>query len=114
MTFDWQGDSDRIVYGTAPGAYTHYLFSSPPAPVPDGPGPFHEARLTGLLENQLYYYRIGGVDNYCYSKFDHLRRAHDDHRQPFSGKRYPRRCYGQLHVSYRGLRRWLQGSDRDS
>jgi hypothetical protein len=62
VTFDWRGTSseNRISYGTSPGSYTATVTAVTPSPVPDSsPGPFWEARITGLQQNTLYYYRIG-------------------------------------------------------
>ncbi len=62
VTFDWRGPSteNMIRYGTAPGVYTQTVTAVTPSPVPDSsPGPFWEARLTGLQEDTLYYYQIG-------------------------------------------------------
>jgi hypothetical protein len=61
VTFDWRGSSaeNTIQYGTAPGTYTGSVVAYTPSPTPDSsPGPFWEARITGLQENTLYYYRI--------------------------------------------------------
>lgn len=59
VTFDWRGGADRIFFGVTPGVPTRSVKASNASPTPDGPGPFREARLIGLIENQIYYYRIG-------------------------------------------------------
>jgi PKD repeat protein len=62
VTFDWRATDaeNAISYGTAPGTYTTTVIALPPSPLPDSSaGPFWEARLTGLQENTLYYYKIG-------------------------------------------------------
>lgn len=59
VTFDWRGVENDLSYGRAPGVYTNTAIAVTPSPVPDGTGPFWEARLTGLTGNTLYYYRIG-------------------------------------------------------
>jgi hypothetical protein len=59
VTFDWRGPDTHVLYGTRPGVYTSSALGDAPAPLPDGAGPFHEARLIGLLPHQRYYYRIG-------------------------------------------------------
>ena len=62
VTFDWRGTNaeNTIQYGTSPGAYTGSVVAQAPSPLPDSsPGPFWEAKITGLQENTLYYYRIG-------------------------------------------------------
>ena len=62
VTFDWRGSASEntLQYGTSPGNYTGSVTAQTPSPTPDSsPGPFWEARVTGLAENTLYYYRIG-------------------------------------------------------
>jgi hypothetical protein len=62
VTFDWRGagTADTLRYGTSPGSGAGFVVGTAPRPMPDSsPGPFWEARLTGLTENTLYYYRIG-------------------------------------------------------
>jgi len=59
VTFDWRGTDDQISFGISQGSYTSTVTAATPSPLPDGAGPFWEARLTGLTENTLYYYRIG-------------------------------------------------------
>jgi hypothetical protein len=62
VTFDWRGTSaeNTIRYGTSSGVYTGTVTAVTPSPVPDSsPGPFWEARIPGLAQNTLYYYRIG-------------------------------------------------------
>jgi len=62
VTFDWRGTSaeNTIRCGTSPGSYTITVTGATPSPLPDSsPGPFWEARVTGLSQNTRYYYRIG-------------------------------------------------------
>ena len=62
VSFDWRGSSSENVihYGTASGSYPSSVTASTPSPLPtSSSGPFWEAHLTGLLENTLYYYKIG-------------------------------------------------------
>ncbi len=62
VTFDWRGSGSEnaIQFGMAPGTYTTTVSAATPSPLPDSsPGPFWEAKLTGLTQNTLYYYRIG-------------------------------------------------------
>ncbi len=62
VTFDWRGPEaeDTLSYGTASGALNSTVAALPPVPFPDSSaGPFHEARVTGLREDTLYFYRIG-------------------------------------------------------
>ncbi|HEY3215591.1 MAG TPA: PKD domain-containing protein [Candidatus Eisenbacteria bacterium] len=59
VTFDWRGGSSAILYGLTT-CYDHVATAVEPVPLPiSSPGPFREARLTGLLENTLYHYSIG-------------------------------------------------------
>ncbi len=69
VTFDWRGaaSENSIRYGTSPGAYPNTATAQTPSPVPDSsPGPFWEAKLTGLSENTLYYYRIGNEPEHTF------------------------------------------------
>ncbi len=62
VTFDWRGTAteNSIGYGVSSGAYTQ-VTAVAPKPLPNSSqGPFWEAKLTGLKENTLYYYSIGG------------------------------------------------------
>ena len=59
VTFDWRGGSDAIRYGLTT-CYDHVVTAVEPAPRPiSSPGPFREAKITGLLENTIYHYSIG-------------------------------------------------------
>ena len=61
VTFDWRGSETTLSYGTSPGVYTNTVTAIAPTPLPtSSAGPFREAALTGLQENTLYYYVIGG------------------------------------------------------
>ncbi len=69
VTFDWRGPvaENSIRYGTSPGNYTSTLTAISPLPRPDSsPGPFWEAKLTGLQENTLYHYRIGSSPEHTF------------------------------------------------
>src|SRR6185295_6304521 len=62
VTFDWRGSTGEstIQYGTSPGSYSGSVVAQAPSPLPDSsPGPFWEARISGLQPNTVYYYRIG-------------------------------------------------------
>lgn len=62
VSFDWRGTAQEnaIAYGTLPGVYTHKAVAVTPKPLPgSSPGPFWEAKITGLQENTRYYYVIG-------------------------------------------------------
>jgi hypothetical protein len=58
VTVDWRGGSSSIRYGLTT-CYDQVATAVEPVPLPfSSPGPFREARLTGLLENALYHYSI--------------------------------------------------------
>ncbi len=60
VTFDWRGAETAIEFGTSPGVYSRSVTAAAPSPMPNSSsGPFREAKITGLAENTLYYYRIG-------------------------------------------------------
>ncbi len=65
VTFDWTGTADHIRYGTQKSdlglqvAAVHPMFLPVTSPWVSDPGPYWEARLNGLKENTIYYYRIG-------------------------------------------------------
>ncbi|MFZ2171276.1 MAG: fibronectin type III domain-containing protein, partial [Methylococcaceae bacterium] len=61
VTFNWRGTSteNSIGYGLSSGNYSQVIATKPnPVPV-SSKGPFWEAKLTGLIENTRYYYKIG-------------------------------------------------------
>ncbi|HKY31066.1 MAG TPA: PKD domain-containing protein [Candidatus Polarisedimenticolia bacterium] len=61
VTFNWRGAADTLSYGTASGLLTSTVAAAAPSPLPgSSAGPFREARLTGLAEDTLHHYRIGG------------------------------------------------------
>ena len=63
VTIDWRGltDEDYVFYGTSPGIFTDVVTAVAPEPLPfSSPGPFWEAKLTGLAEDTLYYYSVAG------------------------------------------------------
>ncbi len=69
VTFDWRGlaSENSIRFGTSSGNYPNTVVAQTPAPVPDSsPGPFWEAKLSGLVENTLYYYRIGNEPEHTF------------------------------------------------
>jgi len=65
VTFDWTGTADHISYGTdADNLSTiinavHPRFLPVDSPWISDPGPYWEAKITGLNENTVYYYKIG-------------------------------------------------------
>jgi len=66
VTFDWRGTANIIRYGTTPD-YGQDVAAVTPSPVPfSSPGPFWEARITGLQENTVYHYSIGGGANHTF------------------------------------------------
>jgi Concanavalin A-like lectin/glucanases superfamily/Bacterial Ig domain/Calcineurin-like phosphoesterase len=61
VTFDWRGSSaeSTIRYGQFPGNYVNEVAATAPNPLPtSSPGPFWEAKITGLQGDNLYYYSI--------------------------------------------------------
>ena len=69
VTFDWRGSSSEntIRFGTSSGSYTSTVTGATPSPNPtSSSGPFWEAKLTGLTENTLYYYKIGNASEHTF------------------------------------------------
>jgi len=64
VTFDWRGAETTIRYGLT-SSYGQTATAATPSPLPfSSPGPFQEARISGLLANTLYHYSIGtGADH---------------------------------------------------
>jgi PKD repeat protein len=66
VTFDWRGGSDSLSYGPT-AAYGQIAIAAVPTPLPwSSAGPFREARVTGLTENTLYHYAIGGGPDHTF------------------------------------------------
>jgi len=67
LTFDWTGTADHIAYGTNPDNLSttvsaeHSEFLPVTSPWVSDPGPYWEAKLSGLMENTVYYYKIGNI-----------------------------------------------------
>jgi hypothetical protein len=65
VTFDWIGKADHISYGADPNNPNSTVYASHPAFLPvtspwvSNPRPYWEARITGLMQDTLYYYKIG-------------------------------------------------------
>lgn len=65
ITFDWTGTADHISYGLKPDklsfvvAGVHPEFLPVTTPWVSDPGPYWEAKLTGLKKNTTYYYKVG-------------------------------------------------------
>jgi len=60
VTFDWRGTSSVIRYGITSGYGQEVTATAPSHPPFSSAGPFWEARITGLEENKVYHYSIGG------------------------------------------------------
>jgi len=66
VTFDWRGPDSTLRYGTT-SAYNRTVTGSTPNPLPfSSAGPFWESRLTGLVENTLYHYSVGGGPDHTF------------------------------------------------
>jgi len=66
VTIDWRG-FDRVVRYGLTTAYGSQAFGATPAPHPiSSPGPFQEAKLTGLAENTVYHYSIGSGPDHTF------------------------------------------------
>ncbi len=65
MTFDWVGTADYISFGKKPGRLKNSVRAEHPAFLPvttpwvSDPGPYWEAKITGLKQGTKYYYKIG-------------------------------------------------------
>ena len=65
ITFDWVGTADHINYGTNLNRLDNVVIADHPPLLPvtspwvSDPGPYWEAKLLGLKQNTVYYYRIG-------------------------------------------------------
>jgi len=65
VTFDWTGTADRIIYGTNSSCLSNIASAKHPdflpvtSPWTSDPGPYWEAKITGLKENTAYFYAIG-------------------------------------------------------
>jgi Concanavalin A-like lectin/glucanases superfamily/Bacterial Ig domain/Purple acid Phosphatase, N-terminal domain len=69
VTFDWRGASteNTIRYGLSPGTYPNEVTASTPSPLPtSSTGPFWEAKITGLQEDTLYYYKIANAPEHTF------------------------------------------------
>ncbi len=66
VAFDWRGAQSTIQYGLT-AAYGSSVAAIMPSPLPwSSPGPFWEARLTGLEPDQLYHYSIGAGPDHTF------------------------------------------------
>ena len=71
ITFDWRGTASEntIRYGLSAGSYTNTVTAvNPAAPnIPfSSPGPFWEAKLTGLQEDTVYHYSVAGGPDHVF------------------------------------------------
>lgn len=66
VSFGWRGCESFVRYGTTT-AYGRVMGGIAPSPTPQSsPGPFWEARITGLRENTLYHYSIGSGPDHTF------------------------------------------------
>jgi PKD repeat protein/phosphatidylglycerophosphate synthase len=66
VTFDWRGPSSSLHYGLT-SAHGQTVSGMTPTPLPySSPGPFWEARITGLTENTVYHYSVGNGNDYTF------------------------------------------------
>jgi hypothetical protein len=71
VTFDWRGTAAEtsIAYGASAGNYTTTVTAANPTGVCvpySSPGPFYEAKITGLTANTLYHYRIASGPDHTF------------------------------------------------
>jgi predicted MPP superfamily phosphohydrolase len=65
MTFDWVGTANQIRFGTDSACLNNVVFAKHPdllpvtSPWTSDPGPYWEAKLTGLKKNSVYFYAVG-------------------------------------------------------
>ena len=66
VSFDWRGSATVIRYGLT-SAYGQSATGQRPSIVPfSSSGPFWEARITGLQENTVYHYSMGGGSDHTF------------------------------------------------
>jgi hypothetical protein len=67
VAFSWKGSAARISFGLT-RRYSSTVTGRRAAPIPiSSPGPFWEARLTGLKPSTRYHYSIGGGRDYTFT-----------------------------------------------
>ncbi|HEY2956552.1 MAG TPA: FlgD immunoglobulin-like domain containing protein [Candidatus Eisenbacteria bacterium] len=68
VTLTWRGGGpEALRYGTHPSVLNQVSAAAGCLPAPSSsPGPFWEARLTGLREDTRYYYRIGNQSTHTF------------------------------------------------
>lgn len=67
VTFDWRGRAEEIHFGKESNNYDRYAKGETPHLVPSSSAfAFHEAKLTDLEENSLYYYAIGETEEHTF------------------------------------------------
>jgi len=66
VTFDWRGSSSDLRYGLTSG-YGSTATGATPNPLPlSSPGPFWEAKLTGLQPNTIYHYSLSSGPDHLF------------------------------------------------
>jgi PKD repeat protein len=66
VALDWRGSDNLVRYGTTPD-YGQTATGVTPTPLPwSSPGPFWEVTLTGLQEDTIYHYSIGGSPDHTF------------------------------------------------
>src|SRR5213083_2809278 len=66
VSFDWRGSATVIRYGLT-SAYGQSATGQRPSIVPfSSSGPFWEAHITGLQENTVYHYSVGGGSDHTF------------------------------------------------
>jgi hypothetical protein len=66
VALDWRGSDNLVRYGTTPD-YGQTATGATPSPLPwSSAGPFWETTLTGLQEDTIYHYSIGGSPDHTF------------------------------------------------
>ena len=66
VSFDWRGFDTTVRYGLT-SSYGAAATGITPTPIPfSSPGPFYEAKISGLAENKLYHYSIGNGPDHTF------------------------------------------------
>ncbi len=65
VTFNWVGTADKLYYGFDSTNLVNSIYSTDPGFLPvtspwlSDSGPYNEAKITGLIENSKYFYKVG-------------------------------------------------------